>query len=150
MILYLIIPSINVDTRSDELANIEGWSRKNNITLNRSKSQEIIFIEAYHPTSPRLPMSARSRFSELLCQAAYLCVDMSTTLSHLVHKVFRPCEYFGHMAWQLALFTRSLMLSSLQSSHIGSIIVVGLYDSRGSSTTGSGHSSWHPFGTLRS
>jgi len=42
---YLIIPSINVDTRLDELANVEEWSRKNNLTLNRSKSQEIIFID---------------------------------------------------------------------------------------------------------
>jgi len=33
---YLIIPSINVDTRLDELANVENWSRRNNLTLNRS------------------------------------------------------------------------------------------------------------------
>jgi len=42
---YLIIPSINVDTRLDELANVENWSRRNNLTLNSSKSQEIIFID---------------------------------------------------------------------------------------------------------
>jgi len=45
-------------------------------------------------------VSARSRFLELLCRIAYQSVDMSTTLPHLVHKAFRPCEYYGHMAWQ--------------------------------------------------
>jgi len=35
---YFIIPSINVDTRLDELANADNWSRRNNLTLNRSKS----------------------------------------------------------------------------------------------------------------
>ena len=39
---YLIIPSINVDTRLDEVANVDNWSRRNNLTLNRSKSQENI------------------------------------------------------------------------------------------------------------
>ena len=34
---YFIIPSIHVDIRLDELANIEKWSRKNNLTLNRRK-----------------------------------------------------------------------------------------------------------------
>ena len=29
---------------------------------------------------------------------------MSTTLSHLVHKAFRPCEYYGYTAWQPALY----------------------------------------------
>jgi len=56
---YLIIPSINVDTRLDELANVENWSRRHNLTLNRSKSQEIILIDRrrkrsiHHP--PLLP-----------------------------------------------------------------------------------------------
>jgi len=35
---YLIIPSINVDTKLDELANVENWSRRNNLTLKCSKS----------------------------------------------------------------------------------------------------------------
>ena len=111
---YLIIPSINADTRIDELANVENWSRRNNLTLNRSKSQEIIFIDRRRNSSiqrpPLLPdinriVSARSRFLELLYRIAYQSVDMSTTLSHLVHKAFRPCEYYGHMAWQPALYT---------------------------------------------
>ena len=52
---YLIILSINVDTRLDELANVEEWSRKNNLSLNRSKSQEIIFIDRRRKRSIQHP-----------------------------------------------------------------------------------------------
>ena len=136
----------------------ENWSRMNNVTLNRSKSQEIIVIDRrrkrivfnIHHCYLISTVSARSRFLELLYRIAYQSVDMSTTLSHLVHKPFRPCEYYGHMAWQPALYTWFLMPSSLRNSPIRCIIMVGLYDGRGSSTTGSGHSSRHPFWTLRS
>ena len=43
---YLVIPAINVDTRATELENIETWSRNNNLTLNRSKSNEVIFTDS--------------------------------------------------------------------------------------------------------
>jgi len=53
---YLIIPSINVDTRFDELANVENWSRRNNLTLNTSKSQEIIFNDRRRKRSIQHPL----------------------------------------------------------------------------------------------
>ena len=43
---YLVIPAINVDTRATELENVETWSRNNNLTLNRSKSNEVIFTDS--------------------------------------------------------------------------------------------------------
>jgi hypothetical protein len=42
---YLIIPASNVDSRSAEVDNIETWARTNNLTLNRKKSNEIVFID---------------------------------------------------------------------------------------------------------
>jgi len=39
---YAIIPSVNVETRTRELDNVELWAQKNNLTLNRSKCVEII------------------------------------------------------------------------------------------------------------
>jgi Reverse transcriptase (RNA-dependent DNA polymerase)/Endonuclease/Exonuclease/phosphatase family len=42
---YLVIPASNVDSRSIELNNIETWAMTNNLTLNRSKSTEIVFID---------------------------------------------------------------------------------------------------------
>ena len=40
---YLIIPPDNSNTRLVELSNIDIWAQANNMTLNRSKSVEIIF-----------------------------------------------------------------------------------------------------------
>jgi len=67
---YLIIPSKNVDTRLDELANVEEWSRKNNLTLDRSKSQEIIFIDRRRKRNiqnpPPLPDISRVSWIKIL------------------------------------------------------------------------------------
>ena len=35
---YLITPSVNADSRTAELTNIEDWACSNNLKLNRSKS----------------------------------------------------------------------------------------------------------------
>jgi len=40
---YIIVLASNVDTRSCEVNNVEAWAKANNLTLNRSKSVEIIF-----------------------------------------------------------------------------------------------------------
>ena len=42
---YLIIPAVNVDSRSDELYNVKEWALANNLKLNLTKSQEIIFTD---------------------------------------------------------------------------------------------------------
>jgi len=42
---YIIIPSDNVDSRSEELVNVETWTQANNLSLNRAKSQEIVFTD---------------------------------------------------------------------------------------------------------
>ena len=44
---YVIIPVQNVDTRTAELLNIEAWTRDNNVTLNTTKSVEILFTDKY-------------------------------------------------------------------------------------------------------
>jgi len=41
---YLIVPTINADSRTLELDNIEEWVIANNLTLNRGKSAEIVII----------------------------------------------------------------------------------------------------------
>jgi len=42
---YLIVPASNVDTRTAELKNITDWATINNLSLNLSKSEEIVFID---------------------------------------------------------------------------------------------------------
>jgi len=94
----------------------ENWSRRNNLTLNRSKSQEIIFTDRRRKRSiqhpPLLPDIQRVSSIKILG----VTVSDSLSVSHLVHKAFRPCEYFGHMAWQPALYTCLSTPSSLRNS----------------------------------
>jgi hypothetical protein len=42
---YLIIPAVNVDSRTAEVENIELWARTKSLMLNRSKAKEIIFVD---------------------------------------------------------------------------------------------------------
>ena len=42
---YLIIPADNADSRSAEIDNIETWARTNNLTLNQTKSKEIVVVD---------------------------------------------------------------------------------------------------------
>ena len=42
---YLIIPAANVNTRSNELQHISDWAASNNLSLNLSKSEEIVFVD---------------------------------------------------------------------------------------------------------
>jgi len=41
---YLIIPAVNVNTRSNELQHITDWAASN-LSLNLSKSEEIVFVD---------------------------------------------------------------------------------------------------------
>ena len=55
--LYLVIPACNVDSRDKEISNVDEWSRSNNLTLNHTKSVEVIFRDSrkrccIHPPSP--------------------------------------------------------------------------------------------------
>ena len=40
---YLIVPACNANTSYDELEHIRKWATKNNLTLNRAKTKEILF-----------------------------------------------------------------------------------------------------------
>jgi len=51
---YLVIPASNIDSREREISNMEAWSGVNNLTLNQSKSAEIVFT---HTGKRRLVLS---------------------------------------------------------------------------------------------
>ena len=42
---YLIIPACNVQSRANELDNVEAWAKVNNLRLNRHKSVEIVVTD---------------------------------------------------------------------------------------------------------
>ena len=56
----LIIPGCNVDSRGQELDNVQTWSVANNLQLNRKKSWEIVFVR---PRSRFVWRSFDSRYS---------------------------------------------------------------------------------------
>jgi hypothetical protein len=66
----LIIPALNDESLSAEIDHIEAWALENNLTLNRKKSKEIIFVDtrrkrevaAFHQRL-KFPSSRHSRFS---------------------------------------------------------------------------------------
>jgi len=43
---HIIIPSPNVDTRIEELDNVEQWAKVNNLTLNRAKCAEMVIHDS--------------------------------------------------------------------------------------------------------
>ena len=59
---YLIVPADNYNTCEAEIANIEAWSKCNNLKLNRSKCVEIVFMRSNSAVTalpPPLPLVAR-------------------------------------------------------------------------------------------
>ena len=67
----LIVPASNVDSRTMELQNIEDWAVRNNLQLNRKKSQEIVFFKPYTrkaniPDIPEIPGVPRVNRIKLL------------------------------------------------------------------------------------
>jgi len=80
---YLIITARNIGTPADELDHIEQWSAVNNLTLNRRKSTEIVFVDSRRRRSVVLPspLSGVSRVSSM----KMLSITVSETLSMAEH-----------------------------------------------------------------
>ena len=72
---YLIIPSLYLDTTVDELNNIDDWSASNNLHLNRSKSNEILFYSSHSKFMVSVlppPINNIVRVSSLKCLGVVL------------------------------------------------------------------------------
>jgi len=103
---YLIIPAANVDSRIDELSNVEAWSQTNNLTLSTAPSPWKLFslqrdervIFTCRHLFPILVESPRSRSLESPYRTVCLCVNMWVTLPPRVRKVSTPCVYCVPMA----------------------------------------------------
>jgi len=54
---YLIVPASNVDSQAAETGNIDTWAWKNNPTLNRNKSNEIVFFRVQTKASDRITIA---------------------------------------------------------------------------------------------
>ena len=114
---------IFVDSRDNEISNVDEWSRANNLTLNHAKSVKIIFRDnrkrcCIHPPSP-LQGIARVT-SHLLTD----CLSLRTwmTSSARLRGPCTPSAYSGFTACRRQLCSRCSARSSSLSSG-----VVGLY-----------------------
>ena len=62
---YLVVPAKCTDSRAVELDNIAAWAAKNNLQLNKLKTQEVVFHESRRRHSvqppPLLPDVARDQ-----------------------------------------------------------------------------------------
>jgi hypothetical protein len=79
---YLIIPAVNIDSTALELDHIEQWAEKNNLKLNRKKTQEII-IRKPRTKLPALPAPVPG--VERVGSLKILGVTVSDTLSVTEH-----------------------------------------------------------------
>jgi len=52
---YIIIPTVNANSRQSELINVESLSRVNNLRVNRTKYAEIVFMDNRRKTTVQLP-----------------------------------------------------------------------------------------------
>ena len=56
---YIIIPTVNANSRQSELINVESLSRVNNLRVNRTKYAEIVFMDKRRKTTVQLPQDLR-------------------------------------------------------------------------------------------
>lgn len=88
---YLVVPACNVDSRTVEVDNIETWARTNNLTLNRTKSMEIVFTDTKrrHQAAPPPSLPGIVRVSCLKVLGVTITNGLSA--SDHVHSVITNC-----------------------------------------------------------
>ena len=60
---YLIVPAANVQACANEIAQVESWAAENNLTLNRIKSVEIVFVSPWSKRGVGIPPPAVPGFA---------------------------------------------------------------------------------------
>jgi len=68
---YAMIPSVNVETRTSELDNVEPWAQKNNLKLNRSKCVKIIFNDRMRKRQPVMPANPAKHSSSTITEGSW-------------------------------------------------------------------------------
>ena len=68
---YLVVPSVNADTRQQEMDNIATWAEANNLTLNVLKSKEIVFQNSRWRTATTPPQPLPGISSETVLQNSW-------------------------------------------------------------------------------
>jgi hypothetical protein len=62
---YLVIPAANAQTCAAEIANVEDWATANNLSMNRKKSAEIVFVAPRSRRDTAIPPPAVPGFQRV-------------------------------------------------------------------------------------
>jgi hypothetical protein len=120
--VIMIIPASNTATRAAEIENVSRWAKENNLTLNKSKSKEIIFFSNSKRHNPApLVVSELERVECIELLGVTLTSDLRMT-THVQAKIvksssalfaLRTLRSHGMPAIELQEVFRSTVLSSL-------------------------------------
>ena len=85
---YLIIPAVNSGSCGTEITRVEKWSAANNLSLNRSKSVEIVFVAPRSKRAVSIPPPEVSGFQR---------VDSIKILGVTVSRKFALTDHVDHL-----------------------------------------------------
>jgi len=123
---YVIIPAQNVDTRTAELLNIEAWARDDNITLNTTKSVEILFTDKYRKCQFNPPLDVPGIYRVSSIRILGVTLTNKLTVSNRINNVIQDCSNTVRIAYPTFSWNESVCITNsfiIQSSSC----LVGLF-----------------------
>ena len=82
--MSVVVPAVNAHSCADEIEHVEKWSNDNNLSLNRKKSVEIVFVSPWSKRAVMIPDKAVSGI-ERVDSIKVFGVTMSRRLSIAEH-----------------------------------------------------------------
>ena len=99
---YLVVPAANEDTCESELMHVYDWAAANNLTLNCTKSKELVFCARGvrgRPVQPPPPSSGIERVKSLRILGV-MVNDRMTAADHVSH-LLTACSRQLYALWVL-------------------------------------------------
>jgi hypothetical protein len=89
---YLVVPADNVTSCTDEIAHVECWAMANNLSLNRKKSAEIVFVSPWSKREILIPSPPVPGFERVdFIRALGVTVSRRFSITQHVDKVLAAC-----------------------------------------------------------
>ena len=88
---YLIIPAVNVKTRTTELSHINEWAKHNNLKLNLAKTHEIIFVDRKRKQKVPEPVEISELQGVKVINILGITITNSLSVSPHVQSVIASC-----------------------------------------------------------
>jgi len=124
---YIIIPASNCHTRLAEIEHIESWSKVNNLTPNRSKTVEVIFVDKKRKLTATLPppISGISRSTTL--KILGVTITGSLSMAGHIHAIVISCPQTLHALRLRVHRSQGLPAEGLFEVYRGVVIAKLLY-----------------------